>query len=69
MNDEFLRRLRPLPRAPGHIKKVVLHTWLSGRAVALHPDPAPLFGPLYNGLAPSHHSLSPTPPTAGEGGP
>jgi hypothetical protein len=44
--------LRPEPE---HIKRVVLHRWMTGHAATLHPTVEPIFGPLYGSLVPVHH--------------
>jgi hypothetical protein len=56
-----------LSRAPDHIKQVWLHSWATGRATALYPNVTPMFGPLYQGLAPLHHPLIAATGGQGEG--
>lgn len=46
-----------LSRKPDHIKTVWLHSWTTGRAAALYPEFAHMFGPIYQALAPVHHPL------------
>jgi hypothetical protein len=46
-----------LARSPKHIKQIWVHSWMTGRAAVLYPNIAPMFGPLYQGLAPTHHPL------------
>jgi hypothetical protein len=48
---------RSLAREPAHIGKVWLHSWSTGRATALHPEFAHMFGPIYQNLAPVNHPL------------
>lgn len=55
---EFLvKHPTALRQAPNHIKKIILHSWGTGRATMLYPNFSPLFGPLYQSLVPVHHPL------------
>jgi hypothetical protein len=47
-----------LTRPPEHIKRVVLHSWATGRATMLHPNVRPLLGPLYHAMTPHHHAIA-----------
>jgi hypothetical protein len=61
----LLNHPQPLP-TPQHISRVTLHSWQTGEAVELLPEPTPLFGQLYQGHAVPHHPLQPpsTTPTS-----
>lgn len=45
--------------APHHLRRITLHFWGRGRAVDIWPEVAPIFGPLYAGIAPVHRPLVP----------
>lgn len=57
--DFLLEHPADLP-VPKHLKRVTLHFWSTGRAVDLWPSFGAGFGPLYQGVAPSHQPLLPT---------
>jgi hypothetical protein len=57
-----------LLREPEHIKSVILHFWLTGRAVELWPAPQDLFGPLYLSYVSAHHPIAPRTAAASTGG-
>ena len=50
-----------------HLKGVTIHFWSTGKAVDLYPLIAPRFGPIFQGLAPTHYSLCPVPTSVPEG--
>jgi hypothetical protein len=56
----LLDHARGLSHPPEHIKRVILHSWATGRATLLYPELVPLFGPLYASMTPVHHSLAVT---------
>jgi hypothetical protein len=43
---------------PKHIKQVILHSWATGTATLLYPEFTSIFGPLYQAMAPVHHSIA-----------
>jgi hypothetical protein len=56
--DFVVTHPRGLGSPPKHIKTVVLHSWATGRATALHPEVRVLFGPLYQSMVPLHHPFA-----------
>jgi hypothetical protein len=48
-----------LTKAPEHIRRVVLHSWMTGSATELFPLVRHAFGPLYQSMVPVHHPIVP----------
>jgi hypothetical protein len=55
-----------LSHSPKHIRRVILHSWGTGRATALYSDIQPIFGPLYQSMTPLHHLFAAQPTGADE---
>ena len=47
----------PFTHQPAHIKKIVLHSWTTGKATQLYRDVQPLIGPTYQSFVPPHNPL------------
>ena len=49
-----------------HLRGVTIHLWSTGKAVDLYPAVAPRFGPIFQGLAPTHYSMVQAPRPSAE---